>query len=122
MRIFLLEDDPIMAECLTLACQSAACSPEISTFRDAYAAIAALDAGLPDLILLNVLLNGPDGFTFLNELISYSDTARIPVIIITSLDLAADELEHYGVRQILHKETMTPTLLRAAIREACHAA
>lgn len=91
-------------------------APEIRTFTDVISAMAAFDQGLPDLILLDIMLSGPDGFTFLNELMSYSDTATIPVILITSLELRARNLEHYGVREILSKETLTPASLAAAVR------
>lgn len=115
--IYLLEDDPLMAKCLSLSCRQAlSAPPEIKTFTDAIGAMAALDQGLPDLILLDIILNGPDGFTFLNELMSYSDTAVIPVILITSLQLHAHNLEHYGVREILSKETLTPASLATAVR------
>lgn len=134
--IFIIEDDPIMAECvariatsqtsphLTMlnpanpAGQSEPSAPNIRIFADAISATAALDDALPDLVILDVLLSGPDGFTFLNEMISYPDTARIPVLIITSLDLTSLDLAHYGVRAIFSKETMTPSSLGQAIQAA----
>ena len=67
-----------------------------------------LDDALPDLIFLDILLSGPDGFTFLNELISYHDTAKIPVVIISSLDLKDRDLSVYGVVGVLNKDTMRP--------------
>ena len=39
---------------------------------------------LPSLIILDVLLTGPDGFTLLNELLSYPETSQIPVLLISS--------------------------------------
>lgn len=125
--IFIIEDDPLMAECISRAASrtlvssknnSSANSPTIKIFSDAISAINALSDYLPDLIILDILLNGPDGFTFLNEIISYSDTAKIPVIIVTSLNLSSENLTHYGVRTVLNKETMTP----ADIQKTVHAA
>lgn len=118
MVIFILEDDPVMAECFALAASTCGldCPITIRTFADALTATAALAEQLPDLILLDVLLTGPDGFTFLNELISYQDTAAIPVIIISSLDLQAEDLAPYGVKATLRKDLMTPQDLQAAIR------
>lgn len=113
--IYLLEDDPIMAECLALSCRRAPSSPTIKVFADAISAMADFDHGLPDLILLDIMLNGPNGFTFLNELMSYSDTSAIPIILITSLELRARSLEHHGVREILSKETLTPAGLTAIV-------
>lgn len=104
-QILIIEDDPVMAECLAHSCQNMTCK----IFHDAISAMAAMSETLPDLILLDVLLNGPDGFTFLNELISYPDTSTIPIILVTSLSLASADLTHYGVRAVLNKENMTPT-------------
>ena len=120
LRIFVLEDNPIMADCFALAAQT--CLPTvkiaIQTFPDAITATAELAQHMPDLILLDILLTGPDGFTFLNELISYQDTAAIPVIVISSLDLNVEDLRIYGVHAALRKDTMTPQDLQAAIRDA----
>ncbi len=125
-NLFIIEDDPVMAECFALAADG----HNTQLFSDAIAATAALADGLPDLIILDVLLNGPDGFTFLNELISYQDTARIPVILVSSLDLSQRDLSHYGVVAVFNKETMLPSSLRQTIfatlsqtqtqSEACH--
>ena len=123
---FIIEDDPIMAECIARACSRIvpptsqspdnpktdsqsiiSPAPKIQIFSDTVSAINALDDGL---------LNGPDGFTFLNEIISYPDSARIPVIIITSLNLSPRGLSHYGVRAILNKETMTPAEIQTVIQ------
>ena len=54
------------------------------------------------------MLDGPDGFTFLNELASYGDTAKIPIVIVSSLDLKNRDLTEYGVIGIIHKDTMLP--------------
>ena len=120
MRILILEDDPAMAACFRFNLAALAPDLDIATCSDAVAAISDLSAALPDLILLDVLLPGPDGFTFLNELASYSDTAAIPVILISSLDLRTQDLSHYGVRAIFSKDTLTPATLQRTARELLH--
>lgn len=93
-------------------------SPEVYIFPDAIAALDAMGESCPDLILLDILLSGPNGFTLLNELASYSDTAQIPIIIITSLDLPSNHFSHYNVKFILNKSTMTPVTIQEAIHHA----
>lgn len=116
--VFIIEDDEIMADCLELALRQILMpSLTICRFTNAITAALALNDTLPDLIFLDILLDGPDGFSFLNELASYSDTARIPTVIVTSLNLATQDLSHYGVVQILQKETMTPALIAAIAQE-----
>lgn len=102
--IFIIDDDEVMAECAALATKK-----ETKIFSDAYAAMAEIaDGDLPEMIFLDILLTGPDGFTFLNELVSYTDTAKIPVVIISSLDLNERDLSAYGVVGVLSKDTMKP--------------
>lgn len=80
---------------------------KVKIFYNAYEAMEGLADGVPELIFLDVLLPGVDGFTFLHEIMSYEDTARIPVVLVTSLKVEGD-LSVYGVKGILDKETMTP--------------
>lgn len=89
---------------------------DVAIFYEGVTAMSAVETRLPDLILLDILLTGPDGFAFLNELASYSDTAKIPVIIISSLDFSGQDLSHYGVIRILDKNTMTPDDIKSAVR------
>lgn len=87
-------------------------------FPDAISAMTEIERTLPDLILLDILLGGPDGFTLLNELGSYADTAEIPIIIVTSLNLSLRDLAHYNVAAVLDKSAMTPALIQKAVRDA----
>ena len=123
--VYVIEDDPTMADVIALAARSTVLfdingqetHPDVQVFNDAVEPISEMNSELPDVILLDVLLSGPDGFTFLNELISYHDTAKIPVVLITSLDLSDRNLEHYGVFRTLDKGTMTPEDIRDAVLE-----
>ena len=102
--IFVIDSDAEMAECVARACSR----HEVKIFYNAIEAMQALDAGLPDLIFLDVMLTGPDGFTFLNEMISYTDTARVPVVITSGVDFKKANLDVYGVVGVLNKDTMKP--------------
>ena len=110
--IFIIEDDPDFAEIYQK--HLARNFPEIplQIFYNAIEANAAFselrEDELPSLIILDVLLTGPDGFTLLNELLSYPETSQIPVLLISSLNLAKFSLHAYNVRAILNKETFTP--------------
>lgn len=102
--IYIIDDDYMMARCLARYLRP----EETRIFGNAIEAIQNIDEDAPSLIFLDVLLDGPDAFTFLNEIVSYEETARIPVVIVTSLDLNPDGLKSYGVRKVLKKETLTP--------------
>lgn len=108
--IFVIDDNEIMAECIKRATK---CS-EVKIFANAIEAMNKIaDGELPDLIFLDILLDGPDGFTFLNELVSYTDTAKIPIVVVSSLDLGNKDLSEYGVVGILDKDKMTPEEIRS---------
>ena len=111
-KVFIIEDDREMAECIALAVQQVK-DVETEIFGNVIAAVQALDRQLPQLIFLDVLLDGPDGFTLLNELNSYSDTAKIPIVIASSLPLSEQDLRPYGVVKVLDKETMLPEQISA---------
>ena len=110
--VFIIEDDPDFAEIYQK--HLARNFPEIplQIFYNAIEANAAFselrEDELPSLIILDVLLTGPDGFTLLNELLSYPETSQIPVLLISSLNLGQMSLHAYNVRAILNKETFTP--------------
>ena len=113
--IFVIDDDEIMAECVARAT-----GKEVQIFADAYAVMAAIAGGeLPEMMFLDILLDGPDGFTFLNELSSYMDTAKIPVAIISSLDLSGKDLSGYGVVGILDKAEMVPKDIKDYVGQYC---
>ncbi|MBB1532172.1 response regulator [Candidatus Saccharibacteria bacterium] len=119
LEFFILEDDPIFARLLSKSLHRAFPNSTVSTFENAIDAISALPDGCtpPSVIILDVLLTGPDGFTFLNEIASYSDLSNIPIIIVSSLNFPMQTLESYNVKKILNKATMTPQDLPAAISE-----
>ena len=111
--IFVIDDDEVMARCVAGYCMDEMQDASVMIFSDAIRAMQTLDEiGVPDLIFLDILLNGPDGFTFLNELVSFSDTARIPVVITTSLDVGNINLADYNVVGILEKDKMWPEDVR----------
>lgn len=120
-KIFIIEDDPLMAECIERAIRTLPGDFTIEIFSNAIAAMSTLSDGpdaLPDLIMLDVLLDGPDGFTLLHELSSYDDTSAIPVILVTSLRFNLADLEVYNVKNILSKDQMTPLKIAETVQNA----
>ena len=110
--IFIIDDDEVMAKCVERAVKK-----EARIFSNGILAMEAISNGeIPDLIFLDILLDGPDGFTFLNELVSYSDTQKIPVVLISSLNFSGRDLSNYGVVGFLNKDTMTPEEIRSYVQ------
>lgn len=88
---------------------------EVEYFYDAVAAVARMDEILPRLVILDVLLTGPTGFALLNEMQSYPELAEVPVIVVSSVDLAGADLGKYGVVAVFDKTKMRPEELVAAV-------
>ena len=101
--VFVIDDNEIMAQCIA----EATCA-KTRIFTNAIDAMDAIAGGqIPKMVFLDILLDGPDGFTFLHEMVSYDDTRKIPVIIVSSLGINRD-LSMYGVVGVLSKDTMRP--------------
>ena len=115
--IFIIDDDRIMAECIARACAEF----DAKVFSNAIEAMEAISNNeIPDLIFLDVLLKGPDGFAFLNELVSYTDTVKIPIVIVSSLDFKETDLSVYGVVGVLNKDTMLPEEVKNYASKYCN--
>lgn len=71
----------------------------------------------PDLILLDVMLSGKDGFSLAKKLHSMEETSRIPIIFVTAKDEPQDMIEGFaaGGRVYLTKP-FTEKNLETAIR------
>ena len=83
-RVLVVDDDPDMAAFLArlLMCEGMAAE----TVGDAEAAFASVAALPPDMILLDVMLPGADGFTLCERLKSAQASAMIPIVLVTALE------------------------------------
>ena len=112
--IFVIDDDEIMRECVKKACNGY----EVKEFQNALVAMEAIsDETFPQMIFLDVMLTGPDGFTFLNELMTYDDTATIPIVIISGVDFGEKDLSAYGVVEVLNKDSFKPSDIKRLLED-----
>ena len=80
-------------------------------------AIEIIDDWRPDAVILDMLLAGETAIALLNELRSYADLARLPIVVCTNIDVKMDDLRPLGVKAILNKTSMRPNEARAIFRE-----
>lgn len=66
---------------------------EVSTAMDGPTALAMAARDLPDIILLDVMMPGMDGFTVCRKLKDDPTTRHIPVVLITALDGRGDRIQ-----------------------------
>jgi DNA-binding response OmpR family regulator len=121
-QIAIVEDEPSIREIVSLYLKRAGYG--VVGYADGLVALEALTHQTPDLIILDVMLPGMDGFALLRRLRDYSD---IPVILLTSrreetdriagLELGADD---YVVKPFSPQELVSR--VRAVLRRARTAA
>ena len=115
-KILIIEDNQIMADNFALILKSFF---DIECINSAEEAMDIINKNLPDIIILDVLLNGQSAFALLNELQSYQDTANIPIIICSNLvnHLDMKTIRHYNVHKVIDKSVITPDILINSCRE-----
>jgi|GEM_PF-4585524 len=89
--------------------------------RDGYEAMERIDAGRPDLIMLDIMLPWVSGAQLLHELATYRDTATIPVILFSAAipdTLDEETLRAYGVVAALDKTIVKPSQVLQAVKGA----
>lgn len=108
MKVLIIEDDKFMAESLAMK------------FKEADFAIAHLENGdkvveetlaqKPDVIILDILLPGKNGFDVLKELKEKKDIKNIPIIIVSNLGSKEDfeKGSRLGASGFMVKATVTP--------------
>jgi two-component system, cell cycle response regulator len=83
-KILIVDDEPYGREALVDILSS---EPyELIVAENGYSALELAGAHLPDVILLDVMMPGMDGFTVCSQIRSQPSTAEIPVIMLTALD------------------------------------
>ncbi len=87
-KVLIIEDDALLARVLAEGFNEAG----FETFNvvDGMAAIGAVKKFVPDVIILDLILPGIDGFEILRQLKSEKETEKIPVIVTSNLDSAPD--------------------------------
>jgi two-component system cell cycle response regulator len=78
---------------------------EVLTARSGEEALAVVAASPVDVVLLDVMMPGMDGFEVCRQVKSASATAQLPIIMVTALDQAADKVRglEAGVDDFLTK-------------------
>lgn len=99
MNVLIVEDETDILQLLKYNVESAGF--EVSTAEDGYEALSLAKRQLPDLILLDLMIPGLDGFEVCRELKRNAETKHIPIIMLTAkgeeidrivgLELGADD-------------------------------
>ena len=119
--ILFVEDDQWLSE-LYVAALRRVSGLQVLVADSADAALGMLDKGPINLIVLDMYLGAHNGIEFLHEILSYDDTNKIPVLILSAVhehdfSMPRDRWLHYGVVEYLYKPTTKPAELVAAVKK-----
>ena len=105
--ILVIDSDEVMGGCIMRTLQKNGFDGQLS--NNAIEAMNLIsDSDAPEMVFLDVMLSGPDGFTFLNEMASYADTMKTPIVVVAEKDYSSYDLSEYNVVGFLDKNTMKP--------------
>jgi twitching motility two-component system response regulator PilH len=115
-RVLIIDDSPTETYKLTTMLEKN--GHVVLTADNGEAGIALAQKELPDLVLMDVVMPGLNGFQATRQLSKLSETAHIPVIIVTTKDQQTDRV--WGMRQgakAYLSKPITNDVLMSAIAE-----
>ena len=109
--ILIVDDDPGILDALRVLFESEGYRVQTCEKGDYAESLRAEIGGLPDLIVLDVLLSGKDGRTICRTLKSHEATRRIPVVMISAHPGAEESVKEVGADAIVAKPFTIDDLL-----------
>jgi DNA-binding response OmpR family regulator len=102
-HILVVDDDPDILDALEWMLEDAGYEVQTSDKGDYAENLHDTNGGLPDLIILDVLLSGKDGRTICRLLKNRPDTRRIPIVMISAHPSAAGSVRAVGADDFVAK-------------------
>ncbi|MBK8188233.1 MAG: twitching motility response regulator PilH [Cellvibrio sp.] len=115
-RVLIIDDSPTETYKLTSMLEKS--GHAVITADNAESGIALAKKELPDLVLMDVVMPGLNGFQATRQLTKTPETAHIPVIMVTTKDQQTDRV--WGMRQgakAYLSKPIDPALLMATMAE-----
>jgi len=115
IRVLVVDDNFVNVRLLEELLKSA--SYEVATAMNGEAALEKIAQSRPDIVLLDVMMPGMDGYEVCRRIRQNEKTARLPVIMVTALDKESDRETALaaGANEFLSKP-VEDNLLLPAIR------
>ena len=116
LRALVVEDDEPTRELLCRNLRGEGWTVESA--ENGAVALERIEASLPDLIVLDLMMPVMDGFEFLTNLRLRADAADVPVLVLTAKDLTAEDHERLriGAQRVLQKSEFNRPQLLAQVR------
>jgi signal transduction histidine kinase len=102
-RVLIVEDNQDLVEVLMLFLASVSRNLEISTARSGFEALEKIKDDTPNLVILDVMMPGMDGFEVLARLRRLPDVERVPVMVLTGYSDAVQRARDAGAQEVMLK-------------------
>lgn len=109
--ILVVDDDPAILDALRFLFEDEGYRVQTSEKGDYAESLRDDNGGLPDLIVLDVLLSGKDGRTICRKLKSQDDTRHIPIVMISAHPDAERSVKEVGADAFVAKPFSIDDLL-----------
>lgn len=105
--VLIVDDEPDVRDLLARTLKGAGIASRVAV--DGHDAIEKLEEAVPDLVLLDIMMPGLDGFAVVDAMRGREEWQDIPVIVLTAKDLTLDERArlYEGVDRVLSKSEAT---------------
>lgn len=116
VRVVLIEDDADLRRVVQLTLQFGA-AWIVETAPDGPAGIEMVKRVRPDIVLVDLMMPGMDGYEVCRRLISDATTARIPIVLLTARqNLDPERVRESGARGVITKpfdlDALAPAITR----------
>jgi CheY-like chemotaxis protein len=120
-NVLVVDDDPVAVELLAFHLRGL--ETTVTRAGSGQEGLDSVRMNPPDLILLDLLMPEVNGFDVVTALNARPDTARIPVVVVTSKTVTAEDRAklNYGTIPILEKSTIGRQQIVAEVRRAMSA-
>lgn len=121
VRAVLIEDDADLRRVVQLTLQFGA-SWSVTTAPDGPAGIDAVRRTQPDVVLVDLMMPGMDGYEVCRRLLADAGTAGIPIVLLTARqNLDPERVRASGARGVITKpfdlDTLAPSILSLCTRD-----
>jgi signal transduction histidine kinase/DNA-binding response OmpR family regulator len=115
-RVLVVEDDPASSDMLVRLLTNARC--EVDVARNGLEALKRLEDRLPDLMFLDLMMPGMDGFEVVAKVRNDPRWNSIPIVVITAKDLTDEDRARLngGVARVFRKGTVARDELLRELR------
>jgi len=112
-KILLIEDEPNIIEAVSFILSRAGL--DVKTHSNGHDAVDAVRARAPDLVILDIMLPGKNGFDILQDIRADVDLADLPVLMLTARGQEKDRelATRFGVSRFMTKPFSNAEVLEA---------